>query len=636
MRVIDVLPLSRGVFRESLSYFTGNDSVEVGSIVSVPLRQKEIPALVTSVKDPVQMKSDLRGSEFSLRKIQKVKSKSFLLREFILAAEDTAHYFAGTTGSVLATFIPKVILESPQNGLSLVKGQKEESVALKKIRETSVLQAGDEERFSVYKSLIRERFARGLSVYLCFPTTQEAEELISSLDRGIQEYSFLLHAGLPKNIILSTWKNVLSEKHPVLIIGTGTFLSIPRQDLGAIIIEREASRFYKSSTRPYTDVRVFAEFLAKRRGIELIFGDAALRVETLYKAETNEYAEFGSALKFRSLWGGTYKILDMRAKEGEKSREKFRVLSDELIKIIQEVPQNNERLFIFTGRRGLSPLTVCGDCGTVVNCTRCNAPITLHRGGSSTFFLCHHCGEKRSTEERCRVCNSWKLETLGVGIELVEKAVEKEFPGQALFRLDKDSAKTQKKALDIIAKFYDSPGSILIGTELALYYLKEKVQHSAIVSIDSLFSLPDFRINERIFSMILAIRAKTEKKLLIQTRHIEASVLGYAATGTISDFYREEIEARKLFAYPPFSVLVKISIEGKKEVVEKEIENLEKLFEGYTVDVFPAFIATTKGKHSMNALIKIPRSEWPNATLIEKLKNLPLSFRIEIDPESIF
>lgn len=637
MKVVDVLPLSKGIFRESLSYFTNDENVTLGSVVSVPVRGRSISALVSSIRDARDLKTDLKKSSFSLRKIEKLKSAPFLLPEFMQAAEDTARFSSGGVGAVLGAFLPKAILESRRLLRMKAPRAPYKKKSGKPVREVSVLQASDEERFSEYKSLIRERFARGLSVYLCFSTTQEANELLSSLDRGITQYSFLLHAGLSKKEIGETWEKALEEPHPILIIGTGTFLSIPREDIGMIIIERESSRFYKSNNRPYADVRVFAEYLSRRRGIELLFGDLSLRIETIYKTESGEYAPFGGSLKFKALGSAAYRIADMRApasrKEGEK--QKFEILGSDVKTIIAGLKERGERLFIFTARRGLSPLTLCGDCGTVVNCTRCSAPVTLHRGGSFTYFLCHHCGEKRDARERCRVCESWKLETLGIGIEGVEQAIRKMFPDVPLYRLDRDTAKTNKQALAIALKFSESPGSILLGTELATYYFSGHVENAAIISIDSLFSLPDFRIDERVFSLILSIRARTLSRLVIQTRNIEASVLAHAATGAIGDFYREEIEIRKKFDYPPFSVLIKISIEGKKEAVERAASNLESALEGYSVSVFPAFISTVKGKYIMNALVSLPRKEWPDDALIAKLKALPPSYKVQVDPENM-
>jgi primosomal protein N' len=56
----------------------------------------------------------------------------------------------------------------------------------------------------------------------------------------------------------------MKEKHPVVVIATGGFLSIPREDIETLVIEREASRFYKILRRPYLDVRHVAEIFARK------------------------------------------------------------------------------------------------------------------------------------------------------------------------------------------------------------------------------------------------------------------------------------------------------------------------------------------------------------------------------------
>jgi len=37
----------------------------------------------------------------------------------------------------------------------------------------------------------------------------------------------------------------------------------------------------------------------------------------------------------------------------------------------------------------------------------------------------------------------------------------------------------------------------MLGTEMALSYLREKIGNAGIISLDSFFSIPDFRINEK-------------------------------------------------------------------------------------------------------------------------------------------
>ena len=75
----------------------------------------------------------------------------------------------------------------------------------------------------------------------------------------------------------------------------------------------------------------------------------------------------------------------------------------------------------------------------------------------------------------CKVCGSWKLGTVGIGIDLIDQKIKDRFPEVKVFRIDSDTTKTEKKVIDTIAQFYSSPGSILLGTEMALKFDDSRV-----------------------------------------------------------------------------------------------------------------------------------------------------------------
>ena len=58
MYIIEVIPISRGIGADSLSYFTSKE-VNIGSIVKVPLRNKSINSIVISIKNAEEIKSDI-------------------------------------------------------------------------------------------------------------------------------------------------------------------------------------------------------------------------------------------------------------------------------------------------------------------------------------------------------------------------------------------------------------------------------------------------------------------------------------------------------------------------------------------------------------------------------------------------
>jgi primosomal protein N' (replication factor Y) len=633
MKVIEVIPISRGINKEQLSYFTASE-VEIGSLITVPLRKRTIPAIVVSLSEVEDIKSEIKNSDFALKKIEKTKSHKLLLKNFIDSANDTSKYFISSVGAVLSSVVPKVILENAEK-IKIPENPKKNT---RELCEKLVIQAPDEERFANYRSLIREEFARDSSVFFCLPTIQDLKKAVDKLQKGIEKYTFVFHSSLSKKEVIDNINQILAEKHPVLIIATGGFLSIPREDIGTIIVDKENARSYKLQTRPYLDMRFFAERFAEKNKIRIIFGDLLLRAETIYRYRMAELIEV-APLKFRSLSTSTQEMMDMKEikKIDEDGMEKaeFKVISPKMERLLRENILNNEHLFVFVGRRGLSPSTVCADCGNIVACNSCGSHIVLHKSSVENFFLCHKCGERRSALEKCKNCGGWRLTTLGIGTERVEQEIQEMFPEQKIFQINTDLTPTHKRALAEIEKFYSAPQGILIGTEMALLYLSEKISNSVIVSMDSFFSVPDFRINEKVLNILLKIRSITDKNFLIQTRDAKQKIFEYAMRGNLVDFYKEELEDRKALNYPPFSILIKVNIVGTKTEVMEAVEQLQKSIDPYEIDIFPAFIPQSKGKYAVNGVVKIKKDDWPNENLLSVFKALPLNYTVNVDPESL-
>ena len=103
----------------------------------------------------------------------------------------------------------------------------------------------------------------------------------------------------------------------------------------------------------------------------------------------------------------------------------------------------------------------------------------------------------------------------------------------------------------------------------------------------------------------------------------------------MADFYRDEIKEREALFYPPFSVPIKITLQGDKKTVLAGMETLQKEMAPYEVDIFPAFIPIQKGKFSMHGIIKVKRGEWVDNELLHKLNSLSPQFTINVDPESL-
>jgi primosomal protein N' (replication factor Y) len=427
----------------------------------------------------------------------------------------------------------------------------------------------------------------------------------------------------------------MTATHPVLIIGTPMFLSVPRFDVGTIIIERESAESYIQTNPPFIDMRTFAEHLSTARGARLLFGDTLLRVETLWRYYNLEFTEY-VPLKYRALTSAHTKLVDMRDKEGKDADQPFRIFSDDLIELIESSSQQDERLFLYTSRRGLAPITVCGDCGTPVVCPKCTKPVVLHEtAGEKTtnIFRCHTCAEQFSAHTTCAECGSWRLTDLGVAIERAYRELAHIISQERIFRIDKDTTNTQKRARTMMQDFLSTPGGVLIGTDMALLYLFEDIENIAVISLDSLFSIPDFRMNERIMNTLTAMRISAQKRCMVQTRNADQPVITYGLHGNLIDFYREEIEARRALSYPPFSVLIKITRRGKRDLVEKDMRALERELASEEVITYPS--TPHKGNYVMHALIRVPKDQWVDPDMLTFLRALPPQFIVSVNPREI-
>lgn len=623
MHITRVLPVKKGLRREALSYFS-SEAVAPGSLVEIPVRGKSYPGLVIGCAEAAEAKAEIKSSSFQLRKVTSLKSKPFLSPEWLRAVQNTAEYFAATESETLAALLPSAVLEniSSLKKVDPIKFGETEPEVL-------VHQAEKEERVLNYKSAVRQSFARKKSVFIALPTNRDIDLLTQSLEKGIERYVFPFYSEMPKKELIKKWNEATQQEHPVLIIGSPLWLCLPRRDMKTIIIEKENASGWRTQSRPFLDLRYFVEKFAQENASTFIMADTVLRVETLSKYKDEQAGEFES-VKMRLYPTQERRIIDMQKTE-------FRAVSPELLELIKRTRAGNGNTFIYATRKGLAPVTICRDCGEEVACNNCGSPVVLYLGKAEEFniFRCHQCGEVRSANEFCKKCGSWRLTELGVGTERVEKEITEEIPDIKIFSLNKKTTAGAKQAEETMEKFYSTPGAVLLGTEMAIHYLKEKVSATAIASIDPLFFVPDWKIKEKIFSLVLNIRLFATETCLAQVRKGGSDIINLALEGDIAQFYKQEMQERENFQYPPFCVFIKITSRGTKIETKKEGERLLKFFASWNPTVFPSTSERKIKESAVNCVIKIPSKEWVSNELLNKLLSLPPHLEIKVNPTNL-
>ena len=649
MKIVTVVPLKKGLWREDLTYFSGKD-IPNGSIVTVPLRSKKVLGLVIDSTDASASKSDIKKMSFNLKKIIEVKENSIFLKEYLIATIEISKYFASSKNNGVTTLIPAILRENYDKVSKTINGEKiiqiEENSRKNKIKSEKVIfQAPALDRMSYYKTLIRGAFAEKKSVFIILPTESDIKIFEEALSKGIEQFAFAFHAGINPKKILKKFKDVVNLAHPVLILGTAPFLCIPRNDIGFVIAEHESSNAYKMIARPHFDLRTFAEIFAVKINAKFILSDTLLRFETLAREKSDELLPL-RPLSYRISPASAIEIYG-RGNVETQGGKKFNIITDESLREIQNTVVNKKNVFIFALRKGLASMTICKECGEMVSCNTCGAPLVLYlsNNGQKRIFACNRCEEKKDGDITCALCGSWNLVPLGIGIDTVYEYLKENLLEVKVFKLDKDSAKTAKGAEKIIKEFLENPGSILVGTEMAFFYMREKASLSVIASFDSLWSIPNYKMGEKIIHIALSIMEKTADKFIIQTKNEKDPAMQAIKSGNLLSFVRDEIEDRKKLGYPPFKRFIKITHFGNKEEAQKARRGLEEVFKDYNPEIFSGFISRLKGKYATNALIKLEPRKWSlseisagssiNETLYAKLTSLPPAFEVSVDPEDL-
>lgn len=610
---------------ENLTYFSSQD-IRIGDLVLVPLRGQLAKGIILNIKPIEEAKANLKSKDWALKKIHKVIETNYFNPELIKALKNSADYFALQPGEILKAIIPQSVIE---NNPKIKKYRPPETEII--IPEVICLQETTKERLARYRALIRESFAKRQSIFICLPTIAELEKITRDLSKGIEKYIFVGHGDLSAKEQLAVWKKASELEHPILFIGTPLFIGLPRSDIATIIIERENSSHYKTFTRPRLDWRFVIEELAKQTERRLVLGDNALRSETIYRLGKREISPFG-VLKYRFISKAKSQLLTLDDKQAGPS-----TISDRLIERIENALDKKENIFIYCGQRGVSPITICRDCGLVMSCEVCGSALAIHQNPKKDerVFVCHKCSQIVEIEDDCRRCGGQRLAVLGFGIEKIMSELQKVFPQTTVYRLDSDTIKTNSKAKNIVKVFEKGSGAILLGTELALNNLNNPVDNVIALGLDNLLTIPDWRAEEKIFFKLLQLKQLAEKSFIIQTRKPEEKIFDYAINGNLIDFYRDEIDERRLLNYPPFKILIKLSLTGEKNEIKKEMKKLSTILAPWEPLVYPSLQKDKQGFPTINLLLRINPNLWPDPQIITILRQLPLKFIISVDPISV-
>jgi primosomal protein N' len=630
MYTVEVMPIQQGTFKGTLSFFS-REAVPIGSVVTAPVRRRMLPCLVVSVVDVREQKLSLKGADFALKKLGTATPRQLFGSDVMEALTRAALWHGTTVGTVVSELVFSALLMSPRVLASPTDTERSESVQ----PEVLVLQAERVERLQAYKNLVRECFARGRSVVIVAPTIVEAVELHETLSRGVEQQTHLVTSLMGAKDMRRVWDAVAVSTTPLLLIGTPGVLTFPLTHVDAVVIEREAARTYVSRTQVRLDIRRVAHEIANARGARLVYADFPVRVET-YAALREGAAEDWARPQVRTQSPAVLTLVDVRASdEKHETRRKFSALQPATYEALADASARGAHSLVYAARRGIAPLTVCNDCGTPVVDATTDTPMVLHKTPRGNVFMSHRSGAVEPAERSCAYCGGWNLVSLGIGADRVYDEIQHKLPNVPVFLFTSDTAKTHKAALKIIDEYQHSRGGVLVGTERMLPYTTRGASVVVVASIDSTLSLPTWRAHEHALSTLFALRARADERCIIETRRPESAVMKCIQNGSPVEFLRDELKERHVYGYPPFATFVGLEWSGTEAHCAKHKQLIQEVFAHYDIVGPLPPEAHDRTRFIQRAVIRLPKSGWPDFELRALLDTLPPTVMITIDPDEI-
>lgn len=619
MHVLTVAPLASGIPYEELSYF-GKDTINAGDLVEITIKRRVCKGLVIDTKDAKEERQSLRHASFGLKKISKVTTKEFLHPKLWKALSFSSSYLIQPIGTIIYDLLSERSFETliPVTIPVGAKGF-----------EHLLLEQNYENRITRYKTTIRESFSKRKSIVMFFPTITDLEYTRDELAFGINEYVVSLHGGLTDKQYKQAQDNIIHNTHPLLILTTPSILPWIRVDLGLVIIEREHSAYYYTHGETGYDMRFVIEQLARGSSIPLLLGSHMLSLKSHLLYKQREATEI-MPLQFRN--DNAISVVHMV--EASKSVSPY--LSRVTLSILHDISLSKKgHYFLYAHRKGMYPTTICYDCGTLYVCPKCDRPYVLHKIANIRTYVCHECENivqlDDDTTLACKHCGSWRMGTLGIATGGVEEELKRlKIP---IFVIDGERTPTRAKARKVYKEWEESSYGVLIGTEMA-HNIIRKCDGVIILSLDSLFSLPEYRTDEKILNLVTEMAEKVkisptgEGSLILQTRLKNTPVLKQLVAPSYKEVYDTLLRERDELLLPPYYTVIKASFDNLPETIKSR---MEQELEPYVVEWFE------QGRGVTLLFIHIRETEWANNPAVRnRIKRITAGGKALVNPLHFF
>ncbi len=434
----------------------------------------------------------------------------------------------------------------------------------------------------VYLQAMAEVLARGRTAICLVPEISLTPQTVDRFERRFGESIGVFHSQQSRTAKLALYHRI-RDGGVRIVIGARSAVFAPLPDLGLVVVDEEHDGSYKQGETPRYHARDLAILRARRAGIPVVLGSATPSLESYTNALDGKYSLLKLGARAAGVAMPVVRVLDLSRELTERSGDVS--LSEPLVKAVRERIDRGEQSILFLNRRGFSNFLFCPSCKWVAKCAEDDIAMTVHRksaratrGDTNELDLfaaqeqpdkfslrCHFCGRREHYPSKCPNCGREELLTIGSGTQRIEEELAARFPDARLLRLDYDTTSGRDAWLRAWNRMESGDADIIVGTQMIAKGLHlEKVTLVGVVLADVGLFIPDFRAEERTFSLLTQVAGRAGRTgagdVYFQTWMPGHTAVRCATAHDYEAFYREESRRRREAGFPPFSRLTALTI----------------------------------------------------------------------------
>lgn len=470
----------------------------------------------------------------------------------------------------------------------------------------------------IYSHLIKEVLDKRQQILYLLPEIALTSQLITRLQEYFGKKLLVSHSKFTNNERVEIYQAIASGES-YLIVGTRSAIFQPLKHLGLIIVDEEhESSFKQHEPAPRFNARDTALYIAHKRQVPIILGSATPAIESTFNAQHSKYRLVSLTKRHNHSKLPKIEVVDMKL---QKKQKRIRgIFSDTLIEAIADAKKEGKQTILFQNKKGYVPVLECNVCAWTPKCQNCDISLTYYKYQEN--LRCHYCGFKQEVVNQCVTCGNKGIELIGYGTERIEDELSLYLPDLSIRRMDYNTTRLKNAHTKIINEFASGKIDVLIGTQMVAKGLDfENVTTVGILNADHIINFPDFRSNERAYSLITQVAGRAGRKKDLGKVYLQTSMPDHPIIQKILDhdyvgMYENDLNEREKFNYPPFYRLIQITIKHKDALELYKLGGIAKnklstYFGASLLGPEKPYVGKIRNWYILNFVLKIPNQGGP-------------------------